>query len=89
MPPTTNAKERLQLEGDGDESPVPKLVFQALRDNGSLRKLEMEDFVVEDEDLDELMDSLKVNSTLQEIDFHPKCGREDDVREVLKKNLQQ
>jgi len=77
----------LQLQGDGDESPVPKLLFQALRDNKSLRKLELEDFFIEDDDVDELIDSLKVNETLQEIVFLPECDRVEDVREALKKNL--
>ncbi|KAG0608864.1 hypothetical protein M758_8G138900 [Ceratodon purpureus] len=84
---TTSLKELL-LEGDGDDSEVPKILFQALGENKSLTRLEMEDFFIEDEEVEELLKALKVNSTLQEIIFEPKCDREEEVQEALAKNHQ-
>lgn len=86
---STTGLQELQLQGDADESPVPKLLFQALRDNKSLKKLELEDYFIEDEDADELLASLQVNATLQEIVFNTGFDREEEVREALKKNLDQ
>jgi len=84
----TSGLQELLLEGDGDDSEVPKILFRALGENKSLTKLEMEDFFVEDEEVEELLKALKVNSTLQEIVFQPKCDREEEVQEALAKNQQ-
>lgn len=83
----TNGNECVQLESDCDGE-VPKILFPALGENKSLTKLETEDFCVEDEEVEELLKALKVNSTLQEIVFNPKCDREEEVQEALVKNHQ-
>ncbi|CAM6087632.1 unnamed protein product [Calypogeia fissa] len=87
----TSTLTELDMQSDLEESPILKVLFGALGNNKSLRELRLEDFPTSDDEdvIEELLNALRVNSTMREIVFDPDSERGDEVREALKKNLEQ